>query len=300
MEAPGVQPGVLAEAVLSRPKRSRIAGVHLWARTYPLGVLGLALVVVMGLMAATADLTATHDILDLGSDANLGISSEHYLGTDPVGKDIYSLMLHGARVSLAVGLASVLLGVTGGALFGLFTGYVGGPADLFGQRFVDALVAFPTIIKALVLIAILGPSPVNVVIALAISYIPHSTRITRSVVLRERERVYAEAARSLGATPLRIMMRHVLPNSIAPYLVLVSVTIGNAIVAEASLSFLGAGVGPDVASWGVMLGVAAESYFASAPTLALAPGLAITVAVLGFNLFGDAIRDTLDPRLRRA
>jgi peptide/nickel transport system permease protein len=265
-----------------------------------MGVIGLILVVVLALLAFSADLLSTHDILDLRADANLGMSSEHYLGTDPVGKDIFSLMLHGARVSLAVGLASVLLGVTGGALFGLFTGYVGGLPDLLGQRLIDALVAFPTIIKALVLMAILGPSPTNVVIALAISYIPHSSRITRSVVLRERERVYAEAARAVGATPGRVMFRHVLPNSMAPYLVLVSVTIGHAIVAEASLSFLGAGVGPEVASWGVMLGIAAQSYFDTTVALALAPGLAITAAVLGFNLFGDAIRDTLDPRLRRA
>lgn len=282
---------------LAAPAR-KWSGWH-WARRYPAGVVGLALMVALILLALAAGVIAPFDPVDASARANLEPGPTHYLGTDPVGKDIYSLLLHGARISLSVAVAAVLLGVTGGALFGLFTGYTGGLIDLLGQRFVDALVAFPAIIKALVLMAILGPSPTNVVIALSISYIPQAARITRSVVLREKERMYVEASRAVGASTGRIMLRHVLPNSIPPYLVLVSVTIGQAIVAEASLSFLGAGVGQDVASWGVMLSIAAQSYFDTTFTLALAPGIAISAAVLGFNLFGDAVRDTLDPRLRR-
>lgn len=283
---------------LPRPSHL-VPRTFLWARRYPTGAVGLGIVVVLILLALAAGVIAPFDPVDASARANLEPDGTHYLGTDPVGKDIYSLLLHGARISLSVALAAVLLGVTGGALFGLFTGYTGGMADLLGQRLVDALVAFPAIIKALVLMAILGPSPTNVVIALSISYIPQAARITRSVVLREKERMYVEASRASGATSGRTMLRHVLPNSIPPYLVLVSVTIGQAIVAEASLSFLGAGVGQDVASWGVMLSIAAQSYFDTTFTLALAPGLAISAAVLGFNLFGDAVRDTLDPRLRR-
>ena len=280
-------------------RRGGLAPVWNWTRRYPPGALGLALIVILVLLALGADVIATFDPKDASARANLEPNTTHLLGTDGVGKDIFSLMLHGARISLSVAIAAVLLGVTGGALFGLVSGYAGGPLDLLGQRVVDALVAFPTIIKALVLMAILGPSPTNVVIALGIAYIPTSVRIIRSVVLRERERMYVDAARAMGAQSSRIMLLHVLPNSVPPYLVLVSVTIGQAIVAEASLSFLGAGVGPDVPSWGVMLGVAAQSYFDNVYTLALAPGLAITLAVLGFNLFGDAVRDALDPRLRR-
>jgi ABC-type dipeptide/oligopeptide/nickel transport system permease subunit len=290
---------LVLQGTLARGKPSKLAESATWALRHPLGVLGLLLVLALGAMAATAGVVATHDPQDLGAAANLGMSSQHYLGTDPVGKDVFSLLFYGARVSLAVGLTAVLLGVSAGALLGLVSGYVGGLVDLLGQRLIDALAAFPAIIKALVLMAILGPSPTNVVIALAVSYVPQSTRITRSVVLREKATVYADAARAMGATPLRIMLRHILPNSIAPYLVLVSVTVGQAIVAEASLSFLGAGVGPEVPSWGVMLSIAARSYFDTTPALAVAPGLAISTAVLGFNLFGDAVRDTLDPRLRR-
>lgn len=288
---------VLGELVAPR-KPAKLIAVLRWAQKNPLGALGFLLVLTLVLLAATAGIFATHDPRDLTAPINLGPSRAHYLGTDNVGRDIFTRVLYGARLSLYVGLGAVFLGVTAGALFGLVSGYLGGLMDLLGQRLVDALIAFPVIIKALVIMAILGPGATNVVIALSVGMVALASRVTRSVVLREKERVYVDAARAMGASSTRIMLRHVLPNSIAPYFVLVSVQIGSAIVAEATLSFLGAGVSPETSSWGNMLATSAASYFDSAPTLALAPGLAITAAVLGFNLFGDAIRDTLDPRLR--
>ena len=297
-ETAGARIDGLLEGIAGHRKVSGFASVKRWARMNPIGVMGLVLILILVAMALSDSTLATHDPNDINAPANLGIGPEHYMGTDPIGKDVFSRLLFGARISLAVGLASVLLGVTGGALLGLFTGYIGGKTDLVVQRFIDAKIAIPRIILALTLMAIMGASATNVVIALAIGYVSSSTRVTRSVVLREKQKVYVDAARAIGASSRRIMLWHILPNSISPYLVLVSVDIGSAIIAEASLSFLGAGVGPDTPSWGSMLAVAAQSYFDSTPMLAIGPGVAITAAVLGFNLFGDAIRDTLDPRLR--
>ena len=250
-------------------------------------------------MAIFANVIAPYHPNELVGFSNDDLGPEHYLGTDTIGRDIFSRLVFGARVSLTVGMSAVLVGMTGGLFLGLASGYLGGWFDLLVQRIIDTMQAFPGIILALTLVAILGPGVWNVVVALAVGYVAPATRITRSVVLRERERTYTEAARALGASSPRVMLRHILPNSLAPYLVLVSIFVGLAIIAESSLSFLGAGVGPETASWGSMLSVAAENYFDSTFTLALAPGLAITTAVMGFNLFSDAIRDMLDPRLRR-
>lgn len=269
-----------------------------WGRKNPVGVVGGVLIMILVAMAFTANVASTHDPNDLAGSINELPSTTHLLGTDLVGRDIYSRLLHGARVSLAVGFWAVFMGVTAGLLLGLVSAYVGGIFDLLVQRLVDANIAIPGIVLALVIVAVLGPSVTNVIIALAINYISTSTRVTRSVVLREKQRVYVEAARSLGASSIRIMFQHVLPNSISPYLVLVSVSIGSAIIGEASLSFLGAGVGADTSSWGSMLSTAAARPYDVSWTLALAPGMSIALAVLGFNLFADSMRDILDPRLR--
>lgn len=273
--------------------------VRVWAQKNPIGMLGFTLIGVLTLIAITADMLAAYHPLDQSAAANLGISSEHFLGTDTLGRDVFTHLVYGARVSLMVGVVSVLLGVTGGAILGLASAYIGGWFDLSVQRLIDAMSAIPGIILALVLMAVLGRSATNVVIALAIGFLPISTRVVRSVGLREKENPYVDAARALGASSNRIVFRHILPNCVSPYLVLVGVTVGGAIVAEASLSFLGAGVSPETPSWGSMLSVAASSYFDTTAGLALGPGIAITLAVLGFNLFGDAMRDTLDPKLRR-
>jgi len=291
--------GVLLGDLRARQKPSTTTLLKRWARRNPIGVIGLFFILILFLMAATANVVATHDPADLKAAINLGMSTEHYLGTDTVGRDIFTHLMYGARVSLAVGLGAVFIGVTAGALFGLSSGYIMGPYDLLVQRLIDAKLAIPSIILALTIMAILGNGVTNVILALSIGQVPTATRLTRSVVLRERAKMYTEAARAMGASPMRIMFRHVLPNSISPYLVDISTSVGSTIVAEATLSFLGAGVSPSTPSWGIMLSTAASAYFDAAPALALAPGLAITAAVMGFNLFGDAVRDTLDPRLRR-
>ncbi|MEX2431325.1 MAG: ABC transporter permease [Dehalococcoidia bacterium] len=280
------------------PKQSAFVRARRWALKNPTGAAGLAMLVLLAAAGIFADVLATHGVLDYTSAGNLDPSAEHYLGTDSLGRDIYSLLMQGARISLSIGVAAVLLGVTGGAVLGLVSAYIGGWFDLLLQRLIDAKIAIPGIILSMVILAVLGANVVNLIIAIAIGFIAGSSRIIRSVVLREKETVYALAARSLGASHVRIMFRHLLPNSLAPYFILISVQVGSAIISEASLSFLGLGPGPETPSWGQMLSVAARNYFDSTPALAIAPGLAITIAVLGFNLFGDAMRDTLDPRLK--
>ena len=269
-----------------------------WGRKNPVGVAGLVLISVLLAMAFLAGVASPHEPNRISGGINESPSAEHYLGTDLIGQDIFSRLLHGARVSLSVGFFAVLIGVTAGLFLGLVSGYVGGLFDLLVQRLVDANIAIPGIVLALVIVAVLGPSVTNVIFALAVNFVSTATRVTRSVVLREKQRVYVDAARSLGASGTRVMLQHVLPNSLSPYLVLVSVSIGSAIIGEASLSFLGAGVGATTASWGGMLSTAAARPFDVSWTLAVSPGLAIALAVLGFNLFADSLRDTLDPRLR--
>lgn len=301
MASSSVQTGVSAqlEEGVARARLSRLRRIGRWARKNPPGAAGLVVITVLASLAIFANVLAPYHPNDLAGFSNDDPSSAHYLGTDTVGRDIFSRLVFGARVSLMVGVSAVLIGMTGGLFLGLASGYLGGWFDLLVQRIIDTMQAFPGIILALTLVAVLGPGVWNVVVALAVGYVAPATRITRSVVLRERERTYTEAARALGASTPRVMLRHILPNSLAPYLVLISIFVGLAIIAESSLSFLGAGVGPETASWGSMLSVAAENYFDSTFTLALAPGLAITAAVMGFNLFSDAMRDMLDPRLRR-
>ena len=294
---PRATTGGLFDPVRARPSFWRVAGRL--ARRNPPGVVGILLVFILVMMAALADVATSYPPNDLVGLSNQPPSAEHYLGTDTIGRDIFTRLLFGARVSLLVGFSAVSVGMTAGLFLGLLTGYLRGTLDLLVQRLVDTLEAFPGIVLALAIVAILGASVWNVVLALAIGYLGPATRVTRSVVLRERERTYAEAARALGASTPRVMLVHVLPNSLSPYFVLVSIFVGLAIIAESSLSFLGAGVGPETASWGGMLAVAAQQYFSATFTLALAPGLAITAAVMGFNLFSDAIRDVLDPKLRR-
>jgi peptide/nickel transport system permease protein len=289
----------LLEGAAARRRRTKIEFLRHWARQHPTGIVGLVVVLVLAAMAFSAGILGSYDPNDLNAPANLGASSEHYFGTDPVGRDIFTRVLYGARVSLAVGIASVAIGITGGMILGLVSGYVMGWFDMVFQRIVDGKAAIPGILIALVLMAIWGPGAWQVTLAISIGFLSAAVRVTRSIVLRERATVYADAARAIGCSNLRIMFRHVMPNSLAPYLVMVSIFVPAAITSEASLSFLGAGVGPNTPSWGAMLSTAASSYFDSAPMLAIAPGLCITFAVLGFNLLGDSVRDFFDPKLRK-
>ena len=263
----------------------------------PLGAAGAGIVVVLVLTAVFAPELAPHGAKDAAFSPYLPPSAAFPLGTDHLGRDMLSRVIWGARLSLRVGLVSVLVGVTLGGLWGVVTAYVGGVADSASQRVVDTLMALPPIILALSLMAALGQSVNNVIIALAVLLTPTAARTLRSLVLSIRESPYIEAARAVGCPHWRVIALHVLPNTLATYIVLVTVNISYAIVVEASLSFLGLGAPPDEPSWGAML-TAGTQALEPAPWMFLFPGLAISLTVFGLNLLGDAIRDLTDPRLR--
>ena len=270
-----------------------------FVRRKPLGAAGGAIMLLMVLTAIFAPWLQTHDPIATNAAYTLGHpSADHWLGTDHLGRDIYSRIVHGAWVSLLVGLGSTLLGSVLGGIIGLLSGYIGGKTDLITQRFLDILQGLPLLVLALVMSASLGPSIRNVIIAISIPIIPRAARVIRASVLSIREMQYVEAARALGVEHLRVAFRHILPNTVGPFIVLCTAQLGSAILVEATLSFLGMGVPEPYPSWGRMLSVSAAEYAQKAPHLVLFPGLAISLAVFGSNLLGDALRDTLDPRLR--
>lgn len=274
-------------------------GIARFSRFQPLGTVGLVICLVtifMGVFAPVVDRYAPNR-----GDAyatKQPPSASHWFGTDEYGRDLYSRIVHGARVSLNVAFFSIVIGTTSGYLLGIFSGYLGGKFDLILQRVIDAWLAFPSLLLALIIVSVFPPSINNVILAISVGLAPRASRISRGVALSAKENVYVDAARVIGASPMRIMMRHILPNSMAPYLILASVSLGGAILVEASLSYLGLGVPPPYASWGRMLSGAAQMQAMVAPWLMIFPGAAIMILVLGFNLFGDALRDIWDPKLR--
>jgi peptide/nickel transport system permease protein len=293
------------EITIAAPRRGARAGMWTtllrFCRKKPLGAAGGVLMLVMVVTAIFADPLSTHDPIATDAANTLAPpSAEHWLGSDHLGRDIYSRIVHGARVSLIVGLLSSLLGAVVGGLVGLLSAYFGGKTDLITQRVLDILQGLPLLVLALVMSAALGPSIQNVIIAISIPIIPRSARVIRASVLSIREMQYVEAARALGIGHLRIAFRHILPNTVGPFIVLTTAQLGSAILVEAALSFLGLGVPEPYPSWGRMLSVSAAEYAQKAPHLVLFPGIAISLAVFGSNLLGDALRDTLDPRLRGA
>jgi len=293
--------GLAAAPAVMRPRDSTWTVVWRFIRKKPLGAAGGVLMLVMLVTALLANVLETHDPIATNAGATLAKpSEEHWLGTDHLGRDIYSRIVHGARVSLIVGIGSTLLGSVLGGIIGLLSGYAGGKTDLIAQRLLDILQGLPLLVLALVMSASLGPSIQNVIIAISIPIVPRASRVIRASVLSIREMQYIEAARALGLRHLRIAFRHVLPNTVGPFIVLVTAQLGAAILVEAALSFLGLGVPEPYPSWGRMLSVSAAEYAQKAPHLVLFPGIAISLAVFGSNLFGDALRDTLDPRLRGA
>src|SRR5919108_3780760 len=271
----------------------------LLCREKPLGALAAVLLLVMILAAAFAERLATHDPIRTDAEHTLAHPDRaHWFGTDNLGRDIYSRIIYGARVSLAVGIASTLLGAVFGGIIGVISGYFGGWLDLMTQRMMDILQGLPLLILALVMAAALGPSIENVIVAISVPIIPRAQRVIRGSVLAIREFAYIEAARALGLDHLRIAFRHILPNTIGPFIVLSTAQFGSAILVEAALSFLGLGVPEPYPSWGRMLSVSAAEFSQKAPWMVLFPGIAISLVVFASNLLGDAVRDKLDPRLR--
>jgi peptide/nickel transport system permease protein len=267
--------------------------------SHPLGVIGAAIMAVFVFAAVFANVLTSYDPIATNSSLALAHPSHgHWLGADPMGRDIYARIIFGARISLAVGLGSTVLGCFFGVVLGLTSGYLGGWVDLAIQRIVDVLQSVPLLVLALVMAASLGPALDNTIVAIGIPLIPYSARVIRSNTLALREQPFVEAARAVGMSEFRIAVRHVLPNTIAPLIVIATAQLGAAILTEASLSFLGLGVPEPHPSWGRMLSESAAEYVRVAPWLVIFPGAAISLAVFGTNLFGDALRDILDPRLR--
>jgi len=292
----------------SRPPRVKPArwprirsGVARFVRSSPLGAGCAVFLVLVVLVAILADQLAPYDPLQASYGAiRQPPSPEHLLGTDHLGRDALSRLIHGARITLLVALSSVFIGDSVGFLWGLSSGYIGRRFDLISQRVLDVLLSFPTLILAMLMMVGLGAGLHTVIIAIAVTRVPLSTRLIRSVALSVREFAYVDAARAIGAPPLRIMLRHVAPQCVAPFLVIVSLNLGTAIFAEAALSFLGLGVPPPAPSWGNMLGGVLAEAFKPPWWMVLTPGVAITLTILSANLFGDALRDYLDPKLKRA
>ena len=281
------------------PKRTFRNHLVFFITKKPLGAFGAAVAILLMVTAVFAPAIANHDPYEtVVANIYAAPLTENFFGADRLGRDVYSRLIYGARISLYVGILSSFIGCTIGMAVGVASVRFGGVTDLIVQRFIDAMIAFPTLILAIAIMAALGGSLNNVVIALSIVYIPSTARIMRAQFLAIIEMDYILAGRAIGAGDWRIMWKHMIPNAFALYLVIVTFHLGGAIIAEASLSFLGVGVPIDVPSWGGMLSGAASQYVALAPWLAVFPGVAIALVVFSWNVLGDALRDVLDPRLK--
>jgi peptide/nickel transport system permease protein len=295
-------PAPAARAAIEVPRWRRLGrGLRTFAKRSPLSAFWGCIAAAIVAMAILAPLLAPYEPLksDFRSMAKPP-SEAHYFGTDQIGRDTLSRVIHGSRTSLTVAIGAVLLGTTVGALWGLASGYFGGRFDILSQRMIEFMQSFPDLILAMAIAMALGAGTGTVIVAIAITRIPFGGRVIRAVVLSLKSLSYVEAARGVGASHLRIMLRHILPQCVAPYLILATTHLGVAIIIEASLGFLGVGIPPPTPTWGNMLADALNSGLVPPWWLVLFPGLAITLTVLAFNLLGDGIRDILDPRLRRA
>jgi len=289
-----------AAALPLAPRPTAWQQVTAFVRQKPLGAAGGLVILAIIVVAALARTVAPWD--PYAGDYALQFappSAEHWLGTDEFGRDVLSRIMYGARIALFVGFASSFAGCSLGALLGVLSAYWGGAPDLTLERLMDILLAFPQLILALAIAAMLGPAIPNVVIAIAIPMVPRVARVARAAALSVKEHPWVEAAQALGASSLRVVLRHIIPSILAPYLVMLTAQLGSAILAEAALSYLGLGAVEPTPSWGLMLSGSAPMYAEKAPWIAVFPGVAISLSVFGFNLFGDSLRDALDPKLRR-
>ncbi len=280
-------------------QRTLIGSALDFCRRKPLGAFGLAVVLVICVAGGTADWLAPFDPEENDFSAMMQAPNwVHLLGTDQFGRDIFSRLVFGARTAMIVGFGAAVGGGIIGLVLGVTSAYFGGWFDLVFQRVLDVLMAFPLIILALAVVSVFGTGVFNVIVAITIPLVPRCGRVVRASALAVREVPYIDAARALGFGHARIVLRHMIPNVVAPFLILLSAFVGQAILAEASLSYLGLGVQEPVPAWGLMLQGSAEDYATTAPWIAIVPGLAIVLTVLGFSLFGDALRDAIDPKLR--
>jgi len=272
--------------------------------TQPLGAAGLAVIIVMFIAGVFSEVVAPYDPLAVDYGAMLAAPSwDHWMGTDAFGRDVFSRVIYGARTALTVGFLSSFVGSTIGAVIGVVSAYFGGRVDMAIQRFMDILLSFPIIVLALAVVAVLGKFLVggldlNLIVAIAIPMVPKVARVVRSSALAIREMPYIDAARAAGYSHGRIMFRHIIPNVVAPYLIMLTAFMAQAILLEASLSFLGLGVTEPTPAWGLMLSGTSEEFYSQAPWMIIFPGVAISLAVFAFNLFGDSLRDWLDPKIK--
>ena len=282
-----------------RPRRTVLEHILSFSVTQPLGAFGMILVLLMAIAAVSAPWLAPYDPTanDFAAMTE-GPSWGHLMGTDQFGRDVLSRILFGAQTAMIVGFTCALVGGIAGLVLGVGSAYFGGGIDLVFQRVLDVLMAFPLIILALAVVAIFGTGVHNVITAITIPLIPRCARVVRSSALSIREVPYVDAARACGFSHARIIFRHMIPNVMAPFLIVITAFVGQAILAEASLSYLGLGVQEPTPAWGLMLQGGAEEYATTAPWIAVFPGLAIALTVFGISLFGDALRDALDPKLR--
>jgi peptide/nickel transport system permease protein len=278
--------------------RNPLLGFARFLRRNPLGAVGLGILVVVAIAAVFAPLIAPYDPNAPGSELLQAPSWDHLFGTDRTGRDVFSRVVYGARPSLAVGLGSVALGAAIGLVLGLSSGFFAGWLDVAIQRFADIVQAFPLIVLVLLLVNTVGQGVDKTIILLGLAIWPGITRLVRASVLSEREREYVTAARAMGVGSPRIMVRHLLPNVAAPVMVWATTAVAGVMLAGASLSFLGFGIPLTTPSWGGDLSGSSRNFFTFAPWMAIFPGLALALTVLGFNFFGDAVRDAMDPRLR--
>jgi len=286
-------PEDVAETPVSQPTSLRAL-----LRTYPRVAVASGLLILLVLVSVLAPWIALHDPTATdASNALLGPSAAHPLGTDELGRDLFARVIWGSRVSLPIAFVAVAVGLTVGGAIGLTAGYRGGLWDLLLMRVIDAILAFPALILAIAIVAVLGPGLRNAMIAIGIVQLPVYARLMRAQVLSLKGLDFVAAARALGASPMRLIARHILPNLLNPLIVQISLSAAAAMLAEATLSFLGLGAQPPTPDWGFMMNTGAQ-FLNNDPWLALGPGLAISIAVFAFNWLGDALRDALDPRLR--